>query len=63
MVQELYPEMITLRTASARTGLSYDALRKMCLAGRIVHVRVGTKILINADRLVEFLNGARGGAV
>ena len=56
------PEMITLKDASSRTGLSYDYLRKMCLSGKIVHIRVGNgKFLINFGRLIEWLNTSRGG--
>ena len=58
---EMYPEMIPIKEASARTGLSYDFLRKSCLQKKIVHIRVGTgKFLINYDRLVEWLNTSRG---
>ena len=52
------PTMMTLKEASAQTGLSYDYLRKMCVTGQIVHIRAGCKILINMDRLIEFLNTA-----
>lgn len=57
MTEYLVPEMVTLREASKRTGLSYDSLRKGCLSGKFVHIRVGSKILINLDRLVDKLNG------
>ena len=52
-------EMLPLRETSKRTGLSYDALRKMCLRNEIVHIRVGTKYLINYPKLVAFLNGEK----
>ena len=56
------PEMITIREASRRTGLSYDCLRKWCLKGKIVHVRIGNgKFLINFGRLVNYLNTSNGG--
>ncbi len=50
------PEMIPLREASSRTGLSYDFLRKLCLTGRIVFIRAGSKYLVNFGKLCEFLN-------
>lgn len=53
---ELIPEMVTLREASDRTGLSYDWLRKLCLQGRIVHIRAGNKYLINFRKLIDYLN-------
>lgn len=56
------PEMITIRETSRRTGLSYDCLRKWCLQGKVIHVRVGHgKYLINWGRLVEYLNTSNGG--
>ena len=59
---EYVPEMVTIREASSRTGLSYDYLRKMCLSRKIVHIRVGGgKFLINFGALVEWLNTSCGG--
>ncbi len=50
------PEMVTLKEASSRTGISYDFLRKMCLNNQIVYVKAGTKYLVNWGKLVEYLN-------
>ena len=57
MTEYLVPEMITLREASRRTGLSYDFLRKGCLSGDLIHIRAGSKILINFNKLIDKLNG------
>lgn len=55
------PEMVSIKEASRRTGLSYDFLRKQCLKGNLVHIRVGTgKFLINFGFLVDQMNSARG---
>ena len=62
MREYMVPEMITLREASRRTGLSYDFLRKGCLEGRFVHIRSGSKFLINFNKLCDTLNG-EGGSV
>lgn len=51
------PKMITILQASKETGLSYDAIRKLCMNKEIVHIRAGTKYLINAEKLAQFLNG------
>lgn len=51
------PRMITLKQAATETGLSYDCLRKLCLTGKLVHIRAGTKYLINAEKLTEYLGG------
>lgn len=52
------PTMATIKQASKETGLSYDYLRKMCITGQIVHIRAGNKIMINMEKLIEFLNTA-----
>ena len=54
---ERIPVVRGLKEASKMTGISYDRLRRMALKGEIVHVRCGSKILINMDRLSDFLNG------
>ena len=51
-----FPSMMTLNQAAEATGLSYDHLRKLCLQKKIVFVRAGSKYLINADRLREYLD-------
>ena len=53
---EMIPEMITLRDASGRIGISYDWLRKLCLQGKLVHIRAGSKYLVNFGKLIEYLN-------
>lgn len=51
------PTMYGLRQASQATGLSYDFLRKLCLQGKITHVKTGCKILVNMEKLINYLNG------
>lgn len=50
------PEMVSINECSARTGVSYDWIRKLCLQGKIVHIRAGSKYLINWNKFVEYLN-------
>ena len=50
------PTMVTIRAAADQTGLSYDYIRKLCLAGKIVFVKSGSKYLINLEKLVDYLN-------
>lgn len=58
-----FPIMMTLNQAAEATGLSYDHLRKLCLQKKIVFVRAGSKYLINADRLREYLDKGDNGNV
>ena len=58
---DMIPEMASLRDASRRTGLSYNALRNMCNENSVPHIRVGTgrnaSIKINMTALSRILNG------
>ena len=51
------PRMIPIKTAATESGLSYDAIRKLCLKKEIRFIRSGTKYLINADSFAAYLNG------
>ena len=55
------PVMKTIREASMECGLSYNCLRQLCLANKIVHIRAGSKIMINMDKLKDYLNGEKDG--
>ena len=57
-IDNVIPEMIPIKEAAKRTGLSYYYLRNACLRGEIVHIRAGAKILINFNRLCDFLDSA-----
>lgn len=50
------PTMVTIRKAAELTGLSYNYLRQLCLSNKIIHVRAGSKYLINLEKLVDYLN-------
>ena len=53
---DLIPEMVTINECSKRTGVSYDWIRKLCLQGRIVHIKAGSKFLINFQKFIAYLN-------
>ena len=63
MTELVYPEMIGLREAASRTGLSYDWLRKSCLEGKIIHIKVGKKFLVNFGKLCEFLEQGENSSI
>ena len=54
------PTMLSLIATAEKSGLSYDFLRKACLSGKIVHIRVGNRYLINYEKLIEWLETAKG---
>lgn len=56
-LEEHAPLMLSLKDTSVRSGIPYDTLRRMCLDGKIVHIRVGKKIYINWDLLRAYLYG------
>ena len=47
--------MLTLKEAAELTGLTYNALRLMCIREEIPYHRVGKKYLINKEILLEYL--------
>lgn len=56
MTADMIPEMITIRAAAERTGLSYGMIRELCLQRKIVYVRSGNRYLINFGKFCEYLN-------
>lgn len=59
-VSRTVPRMVSLKEAARLTGLSELFLRRGFKSGELVGVRCGTsssgKILLNFDRLVDYLN-------
>lgn len=59
-VSRAVPRMVSLKEAARLTGLSELFLRRGFRSGELVGVRCGTsnggKILLNFDRLVDYLN-------
>ena len=56
MQDRIVPEMLPLQTVSDLTGISYGAIRNLCLERRIVHIRIGRKYLVNYEKFLEYLN-------
>ena len=55
------PRMLTIPETVREFHLPEHFVRQLCRENRIVHVMAGKKILVNADRLIDYLNG--GGVV
>ena len=59
-VSRAVPHMVSLKEAARLTGLSELFLRRGFKAGELVGVRCGTssggKILLNFDKLIDYLN-------
>lgn len=51
------PTMVTIKEAAEKTGLSYYYIRKLCQEKKVVHIMAGRKVLINQEKLINFLNG------
>ena len=43
------------------TGLSYECLRKMCVSGRLKHIKSGTKYLVSGRVILAWLGGGNNG--
>lgn len=54
----LKPHMETIKETAKLFGLSEYFIRKKAKAGEIVAVRISGRILINCDKLTEYLNTA-----
>lgn len=52
------PVMLTIKAAAERFGLSEHSIRQKAKNGEIVAVPIGKKILVNADRFIDYLNTA-----
>ena len=50
------PHMVTVKQLAELTELSQYFIRGLCSQGKIIHVKSGTKILINYERFLDFLN-------
>ena len=62
ILEDNVPEMITIKEAARRTGVSYDCIRKLCLQKKIVHIKAGSKYLVNFGMFCKYLNeGDQGG--
>ena len=49
------PKMRTVTNAAKETGLSEYTIRRLAKEGKIVHIKSGKKLLINLDKLIDFL--------
>lgn len=53
------PRMLTIKECAKEfknTGLTEYRIRQLAIADKIINIRAGRKILINADKLIEYLN-------
>ena len=51
------PQMMTIRQIAATGILSEHAIRMLVKAGKIPHLTVGKKVLINYNTVVKMLEG------
>lgn len=59
---ERLPKMMTIRQVAATGLLPETALRRLAAENRLPALKVGNRLLINLDLLIEQLNGLGGGA-
>ena len=50
------PQMATINETAKLIGLAKYYIRQLALNNKIKHVRAGKKILINIEKLIEYLN-------
>ena len=50
------PKMLTIMEASREANMTYNAVRQLCLQGRVKTIKVGSKWLINQESFAKFLS-------
>lgn len=50
------PQMLTIRQTAKLGVLTEHALRAGVAQGWVPHIKVGTKVLVNVDKLLQILN-------
>lgn len=58
---ERFPRMMTIRQVASTGLLPETALRRLAAEGRLPALKVGNRLLVNYDLLVEQLNALGGG--
>lgn len=54
---ETVPRMVTVNELAKLVNISTYAIRRLVKADRITYFKSGSKVLINYDRFIDFLNG------
>ena len=54
--ESIIPTMLTIKELAERTKLSYGFIRTLCIQKKIVHIKSGSKYLINYEKFLEYLN-------
>lgn len=50
------PIMKSLNEVEELSGIPYTTLRKLCMDNKIVHIRFGSKYMVNWNKFVDYLN-------
>lgn len=50
------PRMLSIQEVMELTGFSYRHLWTLCKLNKIIHIRTGSKYLINFDKFIDYLN-------
>ena len=54
---ETVPKMVTVNELAKLVNISTYAIRKLVRANKITYFKSGSKVLINLDKFIDFLNG------
>lgn len=54
--QPTVPRMATIKETVRLTGIPEYALRRLVREKRIVYIMVGNRVMVNVDRLIDYLN-------
>lgn len=56
-IPENVPKMVTINELAKLVDISTYAIRRLVKTNQITYFRSGTKILINLNKFIDFLNG------
>ena len=54
-MEDIFPRMLTIRQVAAKGVLSEHAIRLMVKSGQLPYIVIGTRVLINFDKLIDQL--------
>lgn len=54
------PRMRTIRQAAKELNFPEYALRRLVRENKVPHINTGKKVLLNLDKLIDFLNTGEG---
>ena len=59
MNETIVPTMLSIRETARRCNVAEGFIRRLVREGAIVYVMAGSRVLINLEKFVDYLNGVQ----